>query len=208
MKPAKYFRSRAHVKPSWCLRRQRRPRVAASGTEYAPAGKDQCKPLKPNTHCAMAPQRDDGFGRTSEEEKPLLGEIRSRRLRRAGADDPERASVMAMIREIPNFLKLLWRLSTDNRVSTADKGILVATIAYILMPIDLIPDFIVGLGQVDDLYLLALTLNRLLNNAGMDVLMEHWDGEPEHLEHAIGMLDKAEALLPERVRRLLGVRAE
>lgn len=156
----------------------------------------------------MAPQRDDGFGRTLEEENPLVGEIRSRRLRRGGGDDSDRASVMAMIREIPNFLKLLWRLSTDPRVSTADKGILAATIAYILMPIDLIPDFIVGFGQVDDLYLLALTLNRLLNNAGMEVLMEHWDGEPEHLEQAIGMLDKAGALLPERVRRLLGVRAE
>lgn len=163
---------------------------------------------EPSTHYAMAPQRDDGFGRTLEEEKPLLGEVRSRRFRREGGDDSDRASVMAMIREIPNFLKLLWRLSADSRVSAADKGILVATIAYILMPIDLIPDFIVGLGQVDDLYLLALTLNRLLNNAGTEVVMEHWDGDPDALERAIGMLDKAGAMLPERVRRMLGVRAE
>ncbi|CAN5180744.1 hypothetical protein BH24GEM2_BH24GEM2_10050 [soil metagenome] len=179
-----------------------------SGTEYAPAVEEHLTILKPSTHCAMAPQRDDGFGRTSEEEKPLVGEIRSRRFRRGGGEDPDRASVMAMIREIPNFLKLLWRLTTDSRVSNVDKGILAGTIAYMVMPMDLIPDFIIGLGQVDDLYLLALTLNRLLNNAGMEVLMEHWDGEPEHLEQAIGMLDKAGALLPERVRRLLGVRAE
>jgi uncharacterized membrane protein YkvA (DUF1232 family) len=45
------------------------------------------------------------------------------------------------------------------------------------MPMDLIPDYIPFLGQIDDLYLLALALDRLLNNAGVDVLLEHWEGE-------------------------------
>ncbi len=155
----------------------------------------------------MAQQRDDGFGRTSEE-TTLTSELHSRRPRSSGSADSAGASVVGMIRDIPNFLKLLWRLTTDARVSTADKAILAGTIAYILSPIDLIPDFIVGLGQVDDLYLLALTLNRLLNNAGMEVLMEHWDGDPDNLEQAIGMLDKAGEMLPERVRKLLGVRVK
>lgn len=152
----------------------------------------------------MAQQTDDGFGPTTPRSEPVLGELRSGRLRRGGGSGDDSDGVMGMIREIPNFVKLLGRLATDSRVSAVDKGILLATIAYIASPIDLIPDFIVGLGQLDDLYLLALALDRLLNNAGEEVLLDHWDGDPANLDRAISMLDKAGAMLPEPIRRMLG----
>ena len=75
-----------------------------------------------------------------------------------------------------------------------------------LSPIDLIPDFILGLGQIDDIYLLALALDRMLNNAGEQVLLDHWDGDPANLDRLVGVLDKAGALLPEPIRRMLGSR--
>ena len=158
----------------------------------------------------MAQQTDDGFGPTSSRSEPgrepVLGELRSGRLRRGDDSGGDGDGVMGMIREIPNFVKLLGRLATDPRVSAVDKGIMLATVAYIASPIDLIPDFIVGLGQLDDRYLLALALNRLLNNAGEEVLLDHWDGDPANLDRAISMLDKAGAMLPEPVRRMLGSR--
>ena len=80
---------------------------------------------------------------------------------------------------------------------------MVATIGYILMPLDLIPDFIPFLGQIDDLYLLALALDRLMNNAGIDLLLEHWNGDVSSLETAISALDKAGSFLPEKIRSLL-----
>lgn len=139
-------------------------------------------------------------------DRPVLSELRSARFRRGGDGGGDRDGVTGMIREIPNFLKLLGRLATDPRVSAVDKGILAATIAYVLSPIDLIPDFILGLGQIDDIYLLALALDRMLNNAGEQVLLDHWDGDPANLDRLVGVLDKAGALLPEPIRRMLGSR--
>ena len=158
----------------------------------------------------MTAFRNDPTPRAASEDELPVGErtLSVPRLRRGSPDeDPsDRESVTALIRDIPNFVKLLGRLVTDPRVSKVDKGIVAATVAYMVWPMDLIPDFIPFLGQVDDLYLLALALDRLLNNAGTEVLLDHWDGDMASLETAIAALDKAGSFLPERVRTLLGQR--
>jgi len=127
------------------------------------------------------------------------------RLRRRTHDSGGGAkdTVRQIVRDIPNFVKLLYRLARDPRVSKVDKALVLATVGYVLMPFDFIPDVIPFLGQVDDVYLLALVLDRLLNNAGIDVLLDHWDGEPSSLEAAIDALDKAGSFLPEPIRNLL-----
>ena len=138
------------------------------------------------------------------DEEARLAAIQRPRLRRRGRGEVrDRETVKQLVRDLPKFLKLLWGLYRDPRVSVFDKGLVLATIGYILMPMDFIPDFIPLLGQVDDLYLLALALDRLLNNAGVDVLLDHWDGEVASLEMAISALDKAGSFLPEQVRSLL-----
>lgn len=123
--------------------------------------------------------------------------------RRERTDLRDKETLKQLIRDIPSFLKLLGRLTRDPRVSKVDKALVAATIAYILVPVDFIPDFLPFLGQLDDLYLLALALDRLLNNAGIDLLLEHWDGDERSLEAAIAALDKAGSFLPEQVRSLL-----
>jgi uncharacterized membrane protein YkvA (DUF1232 family) len=115
----------------------------------------------------------------------------------------DRETLKTLIRDIPNFVRLLGRLARDARVSRVDKALVAATVAYMLMPMDLIPDFLPFLGQIDDIFLLALALDRLLNNVGVDVLLEHWTGQSVSLEIVISALDKAGALLPEKVRTLL-----
>ena len=85
-------------------------------------------------------------------------------------------TVMGYISELPRFLRLLWGLITDSRVAMLDKLLVAGAIAYIVTPIDLIPDFIPFLGEVDDVYLLVLALRRLLQNAGRTVLLAHWTG--------------------------------
>src|SRR5262245_36444599 len=59
---------------------------------------------------------------------------------------------------IPNFLKLLVRLFKDKRVPLAEKAFLIGAVVYVISPLDFIPDVIPFVGQVDDLYLVALTL--------------------------------------------------
>jgi uncharacterized membrane protein YkvA (DUF1232 family) len=59
-----------------------------------------------------------------------------------------------MLRGILDQIRLTWRLMRDSRVPLWAKIIPVASILYVLSPIDLIPDFIIGLGQLDDLTIL------------------------------------------------------
>jgi uncharacterized membrane protein YkvA (DUF1232 family) len=108
-----------------------------------------------------------------------------------------------MVKEIPHFLRLLWGLARDPRVSNADKAIVVGAIAYAALPADLIPDWIPGLGEIEDVFLVALALSRLLSHAGEEVLMDHWDGDVDTLEAAIDALDGATQFLPSSIRGLL-----
>lgn len=129
---------------------------------------------------------------------------RPRLRRRARAEaGGERETLKSLILDIPSFLKLLGRLYRDARVSAVDKGLVLATIAYVVMPLDFVPDMLPFFGQLDDLFLLALALDRLLNNAGVDVLLDHWEGQPATLERTLSALEKAGALLPGRIRELL-----
>ena len=112
---------------------------------------------------------------------------------------------MGSISQLPNFLRLLYGLITDNRVQAIDKLVVAGAIAYILLPVDVIPDFIPFLGEVDDVFLLVLALQRLIANAGRAVLQTYWDGDPNELSE--GNLEKILAsavfFLPRRMRRRL-----
>ena len=77
---------------------------------------------------------------------------------------------------VPNLMKLLYDLLKDPRVSRADKAILAGVIMYVIVPIDVIPDFVPFVGMVDDSYLIAISLLRLLNRADRQVVLEHWKG--------------------------------
>ena len=116
-------------------------------------------------------------------------------------------TVMSYIAELPRFLKLLWGLIRDSRVDIVDKLLVAGAIAYILAPIDVIPDFIPFLGEVDDIYLLVLSLRRLIQNAGRSVLAAHWAGDPAALKdmNLERVLMAAAFFLPRRVRRRLRV---
>ncbi|MFL5577370.1 MAG: YkvA family protein [Gemmatimonadaceae bacterium] len=114
-------------------------------------------------------------------------------------------TVMDTIRQIPNYLKLLFGLMRDPRVSMLDKLLVGGAIAYIISPIDLIPDFIPFLGEVDDVFLLLTALQRLISHAGRLVVLDHWAGDPEELADLnIGrVLSAAAFFLPPAMRRSL-----
>ena len=58
-----------------------------------------------------------------------------------------RRTVMYYIKQLPNYLRLLGGLLTDKRVNTVDKLLVAGAMAYIIMPVDLIPDFIPSSGK-------------------------------------------------------------
>ena len=116
-------------------------------------------------------------------------------------------TVMYYIRQLPQYVRLLGGLITDPRVALVDKLFVFGAIAYIVMPLDLIPDFIPFFGEIDDVYLLVLALQRLVANAGRVVLLDHWAGEPTDLAdlNLRGALAAAAFFLPKRIRRRLRV---
>ena len=96
-------------------------------------------------------------------------------------------------------------LLTDRRVAALDKVLLAIAVAYVVAPIDLIPDFIPFIGQVDDVFIVVLALRRLISNAGMNVIRDHWDGAIEDLHPTAlqEVLLAAAFFLPRRIRRRL-----
>ena len=111
--------------------------------------------------------------------------------------------VKEIIFTIPKLLKLLWRLETDPRVPTRAKLALPAVIAYVISPIDLVPDFIPFAGQVDDIYLIIIVLRWIMQEAGEEVVYECWDGEKKTLDFILNALDSIIAFLPKRVKSLI-----
>jgi uncharacterized membrane protein YkvA (DUF1232 family) len=113
--------------------------------------------------------------------------------------------VLSIIRELPSYLKLLAGLLADRRVSGLDKALVGAAIAYVLLPLDFIADFIPFLGQVDDVYLLVLAVQRLVANAGPVVVAAHWPGNPKDLSATSlrAALGAAAFFLPRRMTRRL-----
>ncbi len=120
---------------------------------------------------------------------------------RAGA----KRTVLNTIRHLPAYVRLLFGLMTDRRVSFVDKLLVAGAIAYIISPLDLIPDFIPFLGQVDDVYFLMLALQRLISNTGLDVLVDHWSGDPDELSDLSfqRVFSAAAFFLPRSIRRQL-----
>ncbi len=60
------------------------------------------------------------------------------------------ARAAQVITHLPDFARLYWRLFRDKRVSVIAKSLLVATLAYVIWPLDVIPDFIPVIGEMDD----------------------------------------------------------
>ncbi len=91
-------------------------------------------------------------------------------------------------------------LLKDSRVSPQDKAILVAAIAYLLNPADFVPDAIPFFGMVDDLYLIALALIRLLNHVDEEILRQHWSGQEDVVALIKQIAELGVKLLPTRIR--------
>ena len=114
-------------------------------------------------------------------------------------------SILGVIQQIPSYLKLLVGLMRDSRVSRVDRLLVFAALAYIVSPFDFIPDFLPFLGQVDDIFLLMLALQRLIDHTGRRVLMDHWRGDPRELSdiNLASIVSAASFFLPVRIRRRL-----
>ena len=109
---------------------------------------------------------------------------------------------------IPHMVLLCGRLLTDARVPKTEKALVAGAILYAIVPLDLIPDFIPFVGQIDDAYLIAITLLRLVDRTDPDVVREHWNGGGDVVQLVEAMAMMTAKLLPRRIRRVLTSRVE
>ena len=108
--------------------------------------------------------------------------------RNANADAAERAlgdpvSALILVKDVALLLK---DCAVDARVSRRDKWILAAVALYLLSPVDLVPDVIPVLGQLDDIGLAVWALRRLLQSAGPDLVRDLWRGTDDGLAFVLG----------------------
>ena len=109
---------------------------------------------------------------------------------------------------LPNMVRLCGGLLLDSRVPATEKALFGAAIVYAISPIDFIPDVFPFIGQIDDLYLIALTLLRLLNYTDEDIVRSHWKGGGDIIPLAASIAELAPKILPQRVSRILSSRVE
>jgi len=82
---------------------------------------------------------------------------------------------------VPRIALLVPKLMADGRVPKSTKLALAGLAVYLVSPWDIIPDFIPGLGQLDDAIILLLFVDGVLNQVDDAVILEHWTGEVDTL---------------------------
>ncbi|MCT9621916.1 YkvA family protein [Curtobacterium sp. C2H10] len=85
------------------------------------------------------------------------------------------------LRLVPDVVRLVRRLVADPTVPRGVRVALVVLLGYLLLPIDLVPDFVPVIGYLDDAIVVALVLRFVTRRAGAVALDRHWPGTPEGL---------------------------
>jgi uncharacterized membrane protein YkvA (DUF1232 family) len=109
---------------------------------------------------------------------------------------------------LPNLFTLLLRLLKDSRVPNAEKALFAAAVVYVISPLDFIPDVFPFIGQIDDLYVVALVLLRLVNKTDDRVVRELWPGSGDIVALADSIAALAPRFLPRRIARVITARVE
>jgi len=114
-----------------------------------------------------------------------------------------RSRMKNLLMFLPNMVILSGKLMIDSRVPRTERALFAAAIIYAIIPFDFIPDMIPFIGQVDDLFLIALTLLRLIDRTDDMVVREHWRGGGDIVQLAESAATIAPLLMPKRVARVL-----
>ena len=104
---------------------------------------------------------------------------------------------------LPNMVILCTKLMVDKRVPRTERALFAAAVIYAIIPFDFIPDMIPFVGQIDDLFLISLTILRLIDRTDESVVREHWRGGGDIVQLAESVVTIAPLLMPKRVARVL-----
>ena len=112
---------------------------------------------------------------------------------------PYVSNIAEYVLALPDFFVLLWRLMRDERVTTNKKIFITGMIAYVISPIDIIPDFIPVFGYLDDLVIIAIGLNSIFNETEYRILLDNWSGNGDVLSEIQKIIGIGHQFLSKRV---------
>ena len=119
-----------------------------------------------------------------------------------------RSRMKNLLMFVPNMLLLSARLMVDPRVPATERVLVAGALLYAVIPLDFIPDMLPFVGQVDDAYLIAISLLRLMTVTDPLVVRQHWRGGGDVVELVGSTALIAKKLLPARIRRVLTAQVE
>lgn len=92
---------------------------------------------------------------------------------------PSRHLAGAAARVLPDTLRMLAALVRDPATPRAERWLIIGLGAWLASPIDLIPEFLPGIGALDDVVVAAVVLRRVARRLGRDELRAHWPGDDD-----------------------------
>ena len=104
---------------------------------------------------------------------------------------------------LPNMIILCAKLMVDKRVPRTERALFAGALIYAIIPFDFIPDMIPFVGQIDDLFLISMTILRLIDRTDDLVVREHWRGGGDIVALAESVATVAPLLIPRRISRVL-----
>lgn len=104
---------------------------------------------------------------------------------------------------MPNLVKLVGRLVRDPRVPRRAKITLGLAAAYVMSPVDLIPEVIPVVGWADDVVLMMFALDSLIERAGSEIVEEHWDGPGDLLSLVRDVVSLSRSVIPKRLSQII-----
>ena len=104
---------------------------------------------------------------------------------------------------LPRLVLLIPKLLGDRRVPLRTRTALLGLGIYLISPFDIIPDFIPGLGQIDDAVVLLLLVDGILNQIDENILLDHWTGRAVTLRRLRDAACVAASFVPQKFRRFL-----
>jgi uncharacterized membrane protein YkvA (DUF1232 family) len=106
---------------------------------------------------------------------------------------------------LPDLIVLLIRLTRDSRVPWGAKILAGVGVAYVLSPIDLLPEALLGpVGLIDDLLIVSAVLSKLLESVHPDLIRSHWSGHGDALDAISRLARWTETHVTQRFKSLFG----
>ncbi|KRF09491.1 hypothetical protein ASH00_03850 [Arthrobacter sp. Soil782] len=105
---------------------------------------------------------------------------------------PETVSMRSALRLLPDLLRLFRSLLSDRKVPRSIRVLIVVLLAYLVLPIDLVPDFIPVLGYADDVIIVAIVLRAVIRHAGPELITRLWKGDDDGLRLVLRLAEVRE----------------